>query len=403
MAFALAVIDSCGNQQFFNFAVNHRPIILNGNSDTCKNRATLTWSRYVGWDSTYLYLVYRSVNNSPFALIDSAVKDTVYIDRFLGNNSYYRYFIRAIKYDTALKEATFSTSSNILTVFSGVNPQPYTYITSVSSNNQSKHLGVVFVPKNLSAFSKIELFSFLDPYHITPVQTFTTLSSLMTYSDVFSKLLEIRTYIVVSFNKCNFPVDSGNLAQNIYLRAESKNSEIHLVWNPYFTWNSGVKRYTLFAQADGNQADTANFQPIITTKDTFAIDSTVAGLLQVGKRICYYILAESNSGDQYERSNSNIVCVAEGDKIFAPNVIHLSGPDHIFNFVGNQIDYGTSSLQIYDRWDNNVAQLPDLSTGWLGDDRDGKACSPGVYYYIAHIITKSGTQVYRTGTITVLE
>jgi gliding motility-associated-like protein len=95
-------------------------------------------------------------------------------------------------------------------------------------------------------------------------------------------------------------------------------------------------------------------------------------------------------------------------ELYTPNIIRtgsISGNDRFFIAGNSKISRG-KSLNIYDRWGNNVYSssnfnLNEKSIGWNGTF-NGRPVVPGVYAWIAELEYIDGYLQIETGDVTVI-
>ncbi len=88
-------------------------------------------------------------------------------------------------------------------------------------------------------------------------------------------------------------------------------------------------------------------------------------------------------------------------QIYIPNIFSPNGDgqNDVFRLLGEQI--ASVHLQVYNRWGNMVFESNDMSYAWDGMYQ-GKACEVGVYAWMAEIVMKNGTNLFRKGNVSLV-
>jgi gliding motility-associated-like protein len=109
----------------------------------------------------------------------------------------------------------------------------------------------------------------------------------------------------------------------------------------------------------------------------------------------YRVVAHSN--EMYVHSISNTIKVPQEHAIFVPNVFspNNDGINDYFRVMGKGLDHIT--IEIYNRWSQQVFEAPHLTEIWDGTYR-GKQCPIGTYVYQLKIDKK----ISHSGTVTLI-
>ncbi len=88
-------------------------------------------------------------------------------------------------------------------------------------------------------------------------------------------------------------------------------------------------------------------------------------------------------------------------QIYIPNIFSPNGDgqNDVFRVRGEQI--ASVHLMVYNRWGNMVFESNDMSYAWDGMFQ-GKACEVGVYAWMAEIVMKNGTNLFRKGNVSLV-
>lgn len=390
LSYDITSSDSCDNRKDYG-KYPHKTILLQGSIDTCVNNIQINWNLYVGWTNDSQQ-IYRSINGGSFDYL-STVGSTVttYIDKALPITSASKYFIRA--YGNHLG-ARVSASSNSTNSFSaGKSKSPANTEIGLVTNNGS-NIEITIAKDPAAAYSNVELFRSTNGFLFSYIHNFGATNN--TLVDPTANVLIRNKYYSISYNVCGQASDTTLISGNIVLEGE-ENLGIHILkWNPYSTWNSGVKEYLIYRSTGTNdQSLGVETQVGSNASDTFFVspapDDNVC---------CYKIRAERNAG--IEASESNKYCFYRTGKVYFPNAIVVHGTNNRFTFMGIGVNLKESSFQIYNRWGQVVYATDDATDGWNGQGIQNDPLPSGVYFFRAKV--KVGDQIENiNGNITIIE
>ncbi len=401
LEYDIAPLDSCNNRT--NFGINpHTTMLLKTKIDTCKGETILFWSLYKGWPSIKELRVYRNINSAGFVLLAIlGSNDTVFIDKNLPLQSIIKYFIRAFKNGTM---ATISSSSNAKTETTGKRiDSKSNYINYVTTN-----LGKIELSLNkddAAIINRLDVQKSNDGVGFVSLTTISNAPSPIIINDLIANASTKNHYRFIDYNLCGLPNDTSNTSNNIVLRIKQTAGGNLLDWDSYFTWNTGIKNYSVFRETRIGTQITEPYSPINTSpNDTFYLD-TESGGLPVGASYCYVVEALQNPGSplgRSETSKSNEVCLLGQLSVYFPSAFYRDGTIQSFKPVGAYVDFKKSYLEIYDRWGAKLTTLKDLSVGWEGKGESGELSPSGVYFYRAFVFGIDGSALIKEGFVTLL-
>ncbi len=363
--------DSCDNRRDYG-KYFHQTIWLRTSIDTCLNEVKLIWSKYIGWEPQK-YFIFRRLNGGSFLMI-AEITDTnrVYLDKNTPINSQIEYFVRAHGNQYT------STSNSSYMVKTGKSSNPSNTEIEVVTANTNKSISIIARPNPINNYSQLIVEKKNEFF------TFDSIGSINLTSKVFidnnSRDDKNNIYRLVSKNACRYYSDTTIVSGNIVLGLSRNNDNIKLSWTRYFTWNNAIEKHIIYRASGNNIPETINFMAISEiNSDTFFEETIV----NQGSVNCYFIEAiESTLGT---KSRSNTICSVETGDIFYPNAIVINGTNSSFTFIGKSIELNNSTLEIYDRWGNQVYSSNNLSSPWTGIDNNNNIVQQGVYFFIAKI------------------
>ncbi len=379
LTYQITAVDSCGNRPATG--TPHSTIFLKGETDTCKREVILNWENYKGWGAAIRNEVYEYRNDS-FVLIGQVPFDTTrFVTKCNNTSTPCKYFIRSIK----SSNPQLSSSSNIFEsapiyrytpltpVINHVTTNPITGETniSISTNNTSDSSALYSFNQNGKLLESKNIIGGLDLN--------------------IGEIIGVREFTISSPGSC--PSDSVTCPRstNIYLKSDNN----LLKWNPYFTWNKGVEKYTIYSFSGDYMPNETDYVVTGQTKDSFYTKFDLTG---VGIN-CYYVEGIEKAG--IETSKSNSVCMGLNNSgLYWPNAINSKTTNNRLRIYGpgilNNIPEKTI---IYNRWGEEV--FVSDTTEFVGQDNTGKELDIGVYLFKAVIIQFNETKEVK-GTISVI-
>ncbi len=403
ITYDISPVDSCGNSKVFG--VNpHTTIYLQDNVDTCKRTATLNWSPYIGWSDIATYYIYKKTGTGNYVLTDSVFPPLrTFVDSISLGLSY-SYYVVAIQ--SGNRDVTSSSNSILFNTRFRIEPSSsYLALVSVVKPGDEQILISIYNPAEESA--KYDVFT-----GISPTQTNTLVGSISNpgrTSGLFDLQIPFVTqqkyYRAIAYNACNesYPID--NISRYITLSVNTTNNQNRLIWDPYFTWNSGVDQYKIY-RGTSDEAGMVFYNLInsVSGMDSTYIDSDLPSRVgEVG--LCYYVEGIQGDGDingSPLSSFSTTVCITGEVSVYIPNAFRPEGANKIFRPEGSYIDYDLSRMEIFDRWGGRLIGINGIRKGWDGKDSNGVYCMQGVYFYKLYITSTNGSEKIFTGFVTLL-
>jgi hypothetical protein len=371
LTYDLTSSDSCDNRRDYG-KYFHQTIWLRANIDTCLNQSQLNWSKYVGWE-TVKYFIFRKINSGIYELVHQTTDmSRTYVDKNLPINSRINYFVRA-------HGQNFSSSSNSsFTMQTGLASNPFNTQIETVTSNPNRTITIKARPNTASNYREliIEKKSLNSTFEAIGVISLNT----KTFEDANANDNSLNVYRLISKNVCGYYSDTTLQSGNIVLNIVKQKEEILLAWNKYFTWNNPIEKHIIYRATGNNISEAVSFMAINNGEtDTAYIDKNLSDLATH----CYFLEAlELNTGVM---SRSNIVCYSETGDIYYPNAIVLNGVNSNFTFIGKSIELEKSSIEIFDRWGNQIYSSINISKPWNGLDKNQNTVQQGVYFFIAKI------------------
>jgi hypothetical protein len=417
-AIILNALDTCLNSS--ERSKEHRVVNLEAVADPCRNKISLSWREYEGWDDLLHYLVYRRVDpGSSWQLLDT-VTGRVYddIDPALELGITYRYLL------IAQNQRGYESFSNTDTALYDVPKPAFSYLESASVDTVSfDKVHIRFnIPQNAS-IGRLELFRRDRPngnYRLIDTLSAPVAASgssgpywLYSYTDLTAGRSQevIYSYKVYVYDVCNVMSDTSNEFSCLQIRAGSPENYTNLLlWDRlvhYISYDSlerernrggVVDSFTVYRDVvfTGGLANYAALPLRMTGtlpiwKPLYEYGDRVDNLPTDEGLFDYYVVAveKDNPWEFVGRSASNKVRLRQEPRIFAPTAIFAGSsgngefrPAFNYNIAGDSSYF----LKIVSRWGKVILETKDRSLGWKGyvgnvQDESGERAPQDTYIY----------------------
>jgi hypothetical protein len=397
LKYVIAAVDSCINRWSFNPTDYHRTMHLTGSIDTCKNTVSLGWTPYIGWGNNIkTYYIYKKVGTGFFQLIDSVASSVNnYTDNKIVTNETYNYLVIAQNN----LNSSYRSNSNTIEFKSGIR-NTFTQLEIDLVSLEGNALEITLSRNADTDADSLLLLKSIDNFTFAPLKFFDFAQNITKVTDVTETGNRQVFYKAAIKGVCGNMYDTSKTSTNIKLNVSQITTKNKLEWNKYFTWNSGVKDYTLFRESRVNNNIINPFTNIATTTDSTYEDDLGSAFVP-GNSYCYQVHGEEkNTG---LKSKSNVVCVLGGLIVYFPNGIIGNGVSKTFKPVGVFIDFTKSYLYIYNRYGQLIKTVTDLNIGWDLTDENNNFVGIDTYVYEAHIFGQDGKELIKSGNITVIQ
>ncbi|MEX1000889.1 MAG: gliding motility-associated C-terminal domain-containing protein [Crocinitomicaceae bacterium] len=162
-----------------------------------------------------------------------------------------------------------------------------------------------------------------------------------------------------------------------------------------------------FANPNNPQADTTFFWNLDTAaQNVWYISKSYfeeMDTLYTGENIFNVCLVAINKNGCKDTACKEII-VHDIPDLTPPNVFTPgnSGTNDEFTFEFLSTAVAEFSAVIIDRWGRPVAELNSITDGWNGDNKNGKPCKDGVYFYNYSVVYTNGTTDEGQGSVTLI-
>lgn len=380
LAVTLATFDSCN--LFSAISSGHSAMILSTSLDPCTKTASLSWSKYVGWDVDNQH-VFTSTNGGPYSsqAIDGSKLSSSYPGLNFGDSVCF--YVRATKNGAT----PITSSSNVSCVKLDKPALPKTtYLSQVTVSDESTIDIEVYV-ENQGLSDSIVLYKVAKPDKVVGSLKLSTGDAFYFWKDQPVKTnKKFETYFVRTFAPCLGGTSTSLNSNSIHLKIDGE----ELSWNGYTNWDGGVQDYSVYAY------DGSTWNIIANTQDLFYTNTDTT--LQ-----CFYIEAVENQNafGFLRTSQSNTVCAKRDPIFFVPNTLNPLSQNNTFRVIGPSIDKSQSTMSIFNRWGEIIFTTNNVDEGWSVDA--SKTFIPlGVYFYDVALLDLNGNKHRLSGSVRVI-
>ncbi len=400
--YTIAARDSCNNLGPFNNDAHHT-IYLTVQQVDCSDELQLSWNEYDTWaPGVFEYQIWANRNGTGLSFIDDVLPGTTsYTMTGIDDGDNICITVYALRADGT---AT-SMSNEVCLDINIVAPSNYTVIRNATVNAPTQ-IVVEWYPDNTADLDAVSVQRSLDNIDFinlgtTPVDI--PVPVIDTYTDNSIATNSVPFYYkIITFDSCGIEMPSGYVRTIAMQGNDNANFTNSLSWNAFEITNGTVQEYHLFRD------DGAGFNLIATLPaTTLSYLDDVSGFINLVDQFCYRIecqyrlTAPENGADEILLSNSNVLCLEQGPRIYVPNAIVPGGVNTIFKPV---IIYGTEegySMQIFNRYGEVIFETQDINAGWDGT-YDGSIVPMGTYGYVIIFTANNGAVITKKGNVTVV-
>lgn len=395
--YTVAAFDSCKN--LGPLASDHNTIFLEHDLKLCEAQLDLKWTEYVnmaGGIARYeIWLSESGVWTQEAITLNNVFN---YTKNLTLPGAVYEIVIRAV--GTSGKTAT----SNKITVLADILQQPsFLYIRSASVNGSAVDVSLHVDPA--SDVREYRLYSSTWPsgpftlagsigYSGSSTLSFTDISTAANSRPVF--------YKVAALDSCYLEKVESNIAATVHLSAEETDGVNGLLrWTSYAGWQNTPGSYHLFSTVNGIIQPSAL---AVVGGDTLEYNIDLSGAVDPGDDFCYVVMASEDLVNSYgftDSAYSNIACIPLTPSCYIPNAFTPEGLNPVFRPILQFEEPATYSLQVFNRWGQEVYFSEDAAAGWNGNYNGNKAPA-GIYAYRLIFKGKNLKEYRKTGTITLL-
>ncbi|MEO8086048.1 MAG: gliding motility-associated C-terminal domain-containing protein [Bacteroidota bacterium] len=394
-AFRIVAVDSCGNP--CGADPFQQSIFLQGVIDRCSGSIQLSWNEYVHTPSAPLYKILVSENGGGDVVAGLTASNSITVDQLKTDSTY------CFKVLAELNGGVFTSTSNPVCVTPDLPVAPqYSYIRSVS----------VFPNDVVSITAYVDTLADVKEYHLqrsnTETGNFATVQSqsfsnlsIIRFNDEVSTD-KVRYYRIASIDSCGNDALPSQVCRTIVADSLSADNFQNIFsWNSYQMWPGGIALYLIYRSVDGIY-DPSPFAVVQSTDSNFIDD--VRDLIASQGNFCYYLVAYEAPGNPYgfsDSARSNEICFRQKSGVFIPNAFRPEGVNGVFNPAEFFIGLDGYSLEIFDRFGEQIFETGNPAIGWNGTTKDHR-CEMGVYVYHFKAKDEKGIAIEKIGRVTLI-
>ena len=405
--YTISIIDGCGNPSAYN-PEGYCPILITDlTQDRCEQLITLTWEQFDypypdAPNLTYNILVGNGSDTTVVANQALAATDFNFFDFLDGDTMYFR--VELIDDAGAVR-----STSEWQEIIAQIVQPPTDFIIEYLTVNAQNEIDVYYYIDTMAEITNFKLKNenqdVLRPSNEIRKDDFSILTQNNPNKYTKDTITDPNTgsyyYQVVANDSCNEDHYS-TIGRTIFLEVTLADFFKNRVqWNEFELENASVSNYKLYRDFGAGMQLVQSFAP----GDDDFMDNVEEYYNQLGG-FCYrvdadYTIPVPNEGNVTYTSSSNTFCIEQRPAVYVPNAIAPNGVNNEFKPVivfGNPTNY---SMKIFNRWGELIFQSNSPENGWFGDKNGTKVVSGGYPYNIT-FKASDGTDVQKTGIVTVI-
>lgn len=401
--YRIATMDSCGNVSALTDDQQCNMTLHLQNADACHRSATIQWSTYANLhgDINHFEVMLSSNQGQSWTNLGSTTSNNYQIDNLELNHQYIAY-VRVVN-----NGGTITASTNRINIkIQADESQDFTYIRSVSVIDNEYIRIRVLTSGDTIPFVRLTLQRSEDGVNFENFKTKSYIPGTADYDFADSNAnfsrntYYYRTYL---FNTCEVDAGYSNVSHNILLRGENNAQNNVLTWHGYDNWDGDVAYYYVMRKVENEELFNTVNQVQPGTVNSYSDD--ISSLYESGSKFVYYIEAQENPNNYGidETSLSNQITVTQPPAIYIPNAFRpLGANNNVFKPVNSFVSIDGYRFSIFTRTGECIFITTNPQEGWDGRI-NGVVAPMNVYVYYMEYKMPDGTQMERTGTVTLVK
>lgn len=395
-SFVVAAIDEAGNISPLSNSLG--TIFTTAEIDTCNKHIEIEWNSYTPFPREVLsYSILYSVNGSnPAEMSTTGPEITSLVLDDFDVDANYCIIVRANL------SGEMVSGSNRTCLTTSMQRPPEWINADYATVGTGDRIELSFTIDPLSEINHFILERKTAPSdNFLQIHSFSDISGSVTYTDNDADIKKINRYRLTAINSCNLPAVSSNIASNIVLGIELKETLITLSWNHYTEWMGSTDSYRLYVKTGDMLEERYSLSPL---DSVFVIPYADLMYEAAGDKICFMVKAHevSNPLTINGESDSQVVCTDVEEKVTVPDIFT---PDNnsVNDFFKPVLSFTPRKyrLVITDIKRRIVFETADHDEEWNGT-HGGSPLPEGIYLWFLRILTPSGKEISRTGTVTIM-
>lgn len=365
--------------------------------DTCNNKILLKWNSYSEFPKKVNdYKILASIDGGLFtekASLPSTSTDYTF-SGFITNSQY------CIVVEASLDGGNKSSSNKVC--ISTKMQRPPVWINAdyatVTDDNKISLLFSIDPSSEITHFRLDRKNQNENSYN--QVSRPVSINGKVEYTDTGADLTLINYYKLSAINNCNIPIVESNVASNIVLASKAKDENIVFTWNSYSEWLGSISGYRLYVNTGNGYIE----KSVIASSDTVYSLNYKDIMYQVtAGKVCFKIEAAETSNPYgfNGESLSSEVCISPVESVTVPNIF-TPNHDLVNDYFRPVMSFtpGEYHLVISDLKRRVIFESSDYQMEWDGSF-NGNPLPEGAYLWYLKVLTPSGKNISRTGTVTI--
>ncbi|MBN1108049.1 MAG: gliding motility-associated C-terminal domain-containing protein [Bacteroidales bacterium] len=395
-SFVVAAFDTADN--ISPLSNTKRTIYSTAVTDTCNKLITISWNRYLPEPGEILsHTIMYSADGSSFSeLTTEGPEATEYVLDEFEVNSQYCFYV------TANLTGGLESHSNQACVNTSMRRPPEWINADYATVEGNSAIRLSFTIDPLSERGDFILErSESSSADFTQIHSFSNTYGNISYTDTEADITMVNQYRLVAVNSCNIRSEVSNIASNMVLNSERKESMIRLTWNSYKEWRGSVSSYRIYVTTGSYPEERYTLTPSDTVYDIAYADLMYEAETD---KICFMVKAVEGSNPLTENgeSDSRVACIYVEERITVPDIF-TPDQNSINDFFRPLLSFTPLSyrLVITDIKRRTVFETADHNKEWDGT-KGGTPLPEGTYLWFLKTLTPSGKEITRTGTVVII-
>lgn len=374
--YLITVSDACGTQSIFSPVYSTIRIQFENEVCNAQVRATLEGNNST-LSSTTSYQIIRNLGSDTDTLLMTRDPSILILDT-LSNNENYCLYAQILDSQSSL---TLTSNLECLTTnFDRLRNLQCYHISHDPINNPS----ISYYIDSDVMLNSLNLYNDKDQelQNLLPIDRFFNTIDLISSAQGSS-------YYIQAEDPCQTNPKTSPIAPP-YIRGEiSENNRISLDFTDAMI-PDGASYLRSEWLASGQSTDEVVDSYFVDTQWSYQlIEDSVCLYNQV-----HYQYEDEYIADTFFISRSNTLCFVKYPTIFFPNGFIPDGINQTFRPQGVNLDSGTFTMRIYNRYGEEIFTTTDEKLGW-----DGRGQPAGSYMFLVEYITPSGQEIIKHGNV----
>lgn len=375
---------------YSNMTLVQKTIFLSSTYDSCNNKLTLKWTKYINNNVQKYIVLYGTDKNNLSKTKDLTNNDTIFETSSLERNLTYYFVIKAVLPCNALCYCD-SSSSNIVSVFTKATKVPEKITNVYVSAEKDNILEILFEAANYQNVKKFTLYK-------NGVEL-ADLSNNLHFSETTNTNI-LNYYMVKSFDLCNQIVTQSLSSHNSILKCTATNNNFELSWDTLTIYEQLPDKQIIWANINDTWIQVKEISGNIGFYD-LKYQDVFEGLSNIDnvETIKFRVEGITDTVSSY----TNTVEVSVAGFFSIPNAVNPNSTvaeNALFIIKAKFIKSFT--IIIFDQNGAIIFKSSDLNNSWDGRYANGKTVPRAAYVYSITYTDNQGNQKHFNGIVNVV-